>query len=1173
MYHPTDRNLLVGILALQMDFISRDQLLAAMNAWILQKDKPLEQILRDNEALSGDTTALLQALVAKHLELHGNDVQRSLQSLSSIGELRQELQSLADPNIQATLSHIPMSQLARAADSSEETLDYHAAQIDVICDQFVQAWRGGQQPKIEEYLRGPTASINDELLAKLLREEIYLRRAAGDVVSLEDYLSRFPQHQEVIAWAFSTTKTNQLGFKVESRRKGGHGDSRSATRFRVIRPHAKGGLGEVFVARDTELNRDVALKEIQSRFADNSDSRSRFLLEAEVTGGLEHPGIVPVYGLGQYADGRPFYAMRFIQGDSLKEAIEQFHRQHAAAKNVTSGEVGVEFRKLLGRFIDVCEAIEYAHSRGVLHRDLKPGNIMLGKYGETLVVDWGLAKVVGRAEQHKVSGETTLSPDSGSGSARTQMGSAVGTPAFMSPEQAAGNLDEIGPTADVYSLGATLYYLLTGNAPIQAKNITEALRFVQAGTISPPRQIRRNIPAALDAICMKAMALKITERYASAASLAQEIEKWLADEPVQAHRETLPSRSARWLRKHRAWATSGIVTLLMLSTIATVSAIWIKSQNTVIMQQGNLTKRQLYVAQMNLAQNSWNAGRIAEAIRLLDHYRPEKQNATEQADLRGFEWHFWERLAKDHLLTWRPEEFNSGTFSQNGTHLATIGVDSNLAIWNPQTGTKLMKLQFDIGAHEEVHLSNLGSECAVVVRADDAGNSNDVKLFVYDVATQRELFRLSEAEIARLPQPRFFTCRNAAILAAWSSHGVLNVWDARSGTKLHSLMVDDRHVDAFALSQDGEWLTVASGTKIKLLSMGTGKEVRSWPISANASETTFVASDGKTTRIINVSVHDVLEFSPDSSRLTAKLHDGSVITWSINGEELYKLRGNEKSLTRISFSFDGQRIATAHDDQSIRIFDATDGHEITALKGHEGTVLDLAFSKDHLTLFSISADQTVKAWDAIQGQNPPRFEDERRFAFASDGKTIATSNVAGELTLWDTATKQRLFSIGGDQDGPLCLAYCSKTTLAASGNSGNTISVWDLARREFHRSLPGHSAPVRLVEFSQDGSLLLSVGYDGTIKIWHTRSWEERRSIGSFADGIGYFSAAFSPNAQEVTAVGDRGASVFDSSRISPATSCRELDGCSFVVFSADGKKVAAATNGISKSIKIFVNG
>src|SRR5205085_4186709 len=164
-------------------------------------------------------------------------------------------------------------------------------------------------------------------------------------------------------------------------------------------------------------------------------------------------------------DGRPYYAMRFIRGDSLKDAVERYHNEAHGPRPVGDvGERAVQFRKLLGRFIDVCQAIDYAHSRGVLHRDLKPGNIMLGKYGETLVVDWGLAKAAGKAEHCNSPAEGTLSPTSGSAVEPTQMGTALGTPAFMSPEQAAGRLDELGPATDVYSLGATLYQVLTGQA-------------------------------------------------------------------------------------------------------------------------------------------------------------------------------------------------------------------------------------------------------------------------------------------------------------------------------------------------------------------------------------------------------------------------------------------------------------------------------------------------------------------------------------------------------------------------------------------------------------------------------------------------------------------------------------------------------------------------------------
>jgi serine/threonine-protein kinase len=337
-------------------------------------------------------------------------------------------------------------------------------------------------------------------------------------------------------------------------------------RFRVLRPHARGGLGDVFVAEDTELHRHVALKEIQPRHAENPASRERFLTEAEITGGLEHPGIVPVYGLGTSADGRPFYAMRFIKGETLMEAAARFHAAPADF-------AGVEFRQLARRFLDVCDTIAYAHSRGVLHRDLKPGNVMLGPYGETLVVDWGLAKPLGRPEPAAVEGdvEPALRPTAGCGSV-TQTGQAVGTPGFMSPEQAEGRLDQLGPASDVYSLGATLYVLLTGKAPF-AGEVPAVLAQVRAGSFPPPRQVNPRVPRPLDAVCRKAMALRPEDRYPTAQALAAELEHWLADEPVAACREPAVARAARWGRRHKPLVAAAAA--LLIATAAGLAAtLW-----------------------------------------------------------------------------------------------------------------------------------------------------------------------------------------------------------------------------------------------------------------------------------------------------------------------------------------------------------------------------------------------------------------------------------------------------------------------------------------------------------------------------------------------------------------------------------------------------------------------
>jgi serine/threonine-protein kinase len=336
------------------------------------------------------------------------------------------------------------------------------------------------------------------------------------------------------------------------------------SRFRIVRHHAKGGLGQVSVAIDQELHREVALKEIQNQYADIPDHRSRFLREAEITGGLEHPGIVPVYGLGHYADGRPFYAMRFIRGDNLKSAIECFHGKEVR----NPGQRTLELRKLLGRFLDVCNAVAYAHSRGVLHRDLKPGNIMLRPYGETLVVDWGLAKPIGQPESSNGIAEGPLQPASGSDAAPTRTGQRIGTLAYMSPEQARGEWDRVGPASDVYSLGATLYCLLTGKAPFDEKD-PDWVGKVERGQFALPRQVNRTVVPSLEAICLKAMAFQPEDRYASPRALADDLEHWLADEPVAAYPEPALARLARWGRRHRPLVAAAAA--LLLTTVAALA--------------------------------------------------------------------------------------------------------------------------------------------------------------------------------------------------------------------------------------------------------------------------------------------------------------------------------------------------------------------------------------------------------------------------------------------------------------------------------------------------------------------------------------------------------------------------------------------------------------------------
>jgi tetratricopeptide (TPR) repeat protein/tRNA A-37 threonylcarbamoyl transferase component Bud32 len=389
-----------------------------------------------------------------------------------------------------------------------------------------------------------------------------------------------------------------------------------AARYRVRRLHARGGLGEVYVALDEELHREVALKRIQGACADDTSSRNRFLREAEITARLEHPGVVPVYGLVADHEGRPCYAMRFIQGETLATACRRFHEENARGED--AGKRRLELRHLLSQFIAVCNTLDYAHSHGIIHRDLKPANIMLGQYGETLVVDWGLAKTVTAAAEAALPAQGATAGEAADG---TRMGSAVGTPAYMSPEQAAGRLDEVGPASDVFSLGATLYFLLTGQPPHQDADIATVLYDVKAGRFPAPRALCAGVPAALEAICLKAMSLRPPDRYASPRALADDLEHWLADQPFAAYREPVWQRLRRWVRRHRtAVISSGVAIFLIVA--ATVGGL-------ILWETGEARRRaqaEEYVANLRasaeagegLALADLAASRFASAARILE---------------------------------------------------------------------------------------------------------------------------------------------------------------------------------------------------------------------------------------------------------------------------------------------------------------------------------------------------------------------------------------------------------------------------------------------------------------------------------------------------------------------------------------------------------------------------
>jgi serine/threonine protein kinase len=455
-----DRNLLFGVLALQLDVIDDRQFAQACSAWASRKDAPLADVLKDLGWLTDDDRREVERLLERKLKKHGGDARQSLAE-AAVGEVREVLRTVGDDALRQSLS----------------------------------------------------------------------TPAPGGGYVLMRTVDSTPEQR---------------------------------SRYVLTRLHGEGGLGQVWVARDNDLERDVAFKQIKPERAEHPELWRRFLNEAKITGQLEHPNIVPVYELGHAPEtDRPFYTMRLVRGQTLREAIAEYHQRRRA------GQADPLARpRLLQAFVSICHALHYAHTHGVIHRDLKPENVILGRFGEVVVLDWGLAKVVDQPEENA----THIGVGTEGQPGATQAGQALGTPAYMAPEQADGRIDLIDRRTDIYGLGAILFEILTGLPPHSGSGTADVLRRIATGDTPRARAVEPSVPLALDAVCARAMARARDDRYQAASALADDVQRWLADEPVTAYREPLRVRLGRKLRRHKSLVAGAAVVLLSVSLVSSVLA-------------------------------------------------------------------------------------------------------------------------------------------------------------------------------------------------------------------------------------------------------------------------------------------------------------------------------------------------------------------------------------------------------------------------------------------------------------------------------------------------------------------------------------------------------------------------------------------------------------------------
>ncbi len=405
------------------------------------------------------------------------------------------------------------------------------------------------------------------------------RREAGAPVSPEELCRDCPELLAEVRWQiraleavdsrFGPTSGVESTFSeaAQPRRQVEIGDELElGGRLRIENHHASGGLGDVFVAVDPVLNRRVAVKFPRARRM-TAAHRVRFEREARVTGRLDHPGIVAVHAVRLESDEPPCFVMRFVEGQTLHERVGALHRVPAGARPGSLFQ-SLEFRQLLQQFIALCNTVAYAHGQGVIHRDIKPGNVILGPFGETLLLDWGLAKVADEAdpEQEGKSG-TALS----GAISTTRSGDVLGTPAFASPEQLLGQPERVDRRSDVFSLGATLYFILTGKLPLEAGGLSGHLDRISR-TATSTLEVGKPVPAALAAICRAATSVAPDLRYPAALDLAADVQRHLAGEPVSVLRESWPVRAQRWLRGHPRTAVGSAVALSLLAVFAAIAS-------------------------------------------------------------------------------------------------------------------------------------------------------------------------------------------------------------------------------------------------------------------------------------------------------------------------------------------------------------------------------------------------------------------------------------------------------------------------------------------------------------------------------------------------------------------------------------------------------------------------